>query len=113
MAALEPGAPFPPLALRDARGKQLDPAEGETLYAIWGSGNVFYAVGANGSIVKSSDGGQSWVSQISTTTEVLRGVFGTGTNQTKLSADSWTSYRSATGTGNSWFGETWTANARL
>lgn len=46
-------------------------------------------------------------------TNTSAGNFGTGTNQTKLSADSWTSYRSATGTGNSWFGETWTASARL
>lgn len=48
-----------------------------------------------------------------TQTNTSAGNFGTGTNQTKLSADSWTSYRSATGTGNSWFGETWTASARL
>lgn len=46
-------------------------------------------------------------------TNTSAGNFGTGTNQMKLSADSWTSYRSATGTGNSWFGETWTASARL
>ena len=35
MAALEPGVPFPPLALRDARGKPLDPVEGEALYAVF------------------------------------------------------------------------------
>jgi peroxiredoxin len=35
VAALEPGAPFPPLALRDARGKPLAPAEGETIYAVF------------------------------------------------------------------------------
>lgn len=35
VAALEPGAPFPPIALRDARGKPLDPAGGETLYAVF------------------------------------------------------------------------------
>jgi len=35
VAALEPGAPFPPLALSDARGKQLAPADGETIYAVF------------------------------------------------------------------------------
>jgi photosystem II stability/assembly factor-like uncharacterized protein len=72
-------------------------SSGETLYAIWGSGNVFYAVGANGSIVKSSDGGQSWVSQISTTTEVLRGVFGIGTNQVVAAGDNGVIVRTSDG----------------
>jgi thiol-disulfide isomerase/thioredoxin len=35
VAALEPGDPFPPLALRDAHGKPLDPPDGETLYAVF------------------------------------------------------------------------------
>lgn len=35
MAALEPGAPFPPLALRDGRGKPIDAPASETLYAIF------------------------------------------------------------------------------
>ncbi len=35
MAALEPGALFPPLALRDARGARLDPPADETLYAVF------------------------------------------------------------------------------
>jgi peroxiredoxin len=35
VAALEPGARFPPLALRDERGKRLDRPAGEILYAIF------------------------------------------------------------------------------
>ncbi len=35
MAALEPGAPFPPIALSDERGKTIDAPTGETLYAIF------------------------------------------------------------------------------
>lgn len=35
MAALEPGAAFPPLALRDGRGRPINAPEGETLYAIF------------------------------------------------------------------------------
>ena len=35
MAALEPGDPFPPLALSDGRGKTIDAPAGETLYAIF------------------------------------------------------------------------------
>ena len=35
MAALEPGVPFPPIALHDALGKPLNPADGETLYAVF------------------------------------------------------------------------------
>lgn len=75
-------------------------SSGETLYAIWGTGNTFYAVGANGSIVKSSDGGQSWVSQSSTTTEVLRGIFGTSASQVVAAGDNGVIVR--TSDGNSW-----------
>jgi thiol-disulfide isomerase/thioredoxin len=35
VAALEPGAPFPPLALSDDRGKTIHAPAGETLYAIF------------------------------------------------------------------------------
>jgi len=35
VAVLEPGAPFPPLALSDERGKPIDAPSGETLYAIF------------------------------------------------------------------------------
>ncbi len=70
---------------------------GETLYAIWGTGNTFYAVGANGSIVKSSDGGQSWVAQSSTTNQVLRGVFGTSPTQVVAAGDNGVIVRSTDG----------------
>ena len=35
MAVLEPGDPFPPIALSDERGKAIDAPAGETLYAIF------------------------------------------------------------------------------
>jgi peroxiredoxin len=35
VAALEPGARFPPLALRDERGERLNPPVAETLYAVF------------------------------------------------------------------------------
>jgi peroxiredoxin len=35
VAALEPGAPFPPITLRDAKGAPLPPPKGETLYVVF------------------------------------------------------------------------------
>jgi peroxiredoxin len=35
VAALEPGAPFPPITLRDAKGASLAPPAGETLYVLF------------------------------------------------------------------------------
>jgi thiol-disulfide isomerase/thioredoxin len=35
VAALEPGAPFPPITLRDEKGAPLTPPEGETLYVVF------------------------------------------------------------------------------
>jgi peroxiredoxin len=35
VAALEPGAPFPPIALRDDSGARLPPSDGETLYVVF------------------------------------------------------------------------------
>lgn len=35
MAALEPGAPFPSIPLRDAKGAAVTPANGETLYVVF------------------------------------------------------------------------------
>ena len=35
MAALEPGAPFPPITLSDAKGAPLPSAEAETLYVVF------------------------------------------------------------------------------
>jgi hypothetical protein len=46
-------------------------------------------------------------------TNTAAGNFGTGTNQTNVAVEWFQSYRSATGTGNSWFGESWTASAEL
>lgn len=46
-------------------------------------------------------------------TNTAAGNFGTGTNQTNVAAEWFHSYRPATGTGNSWFGESWTASAEL
>lgn len=72
-------------------------ASGETLYAIWGTGNTFYAVGANGSIQKSSDGGQSFTAQNSTTNQVLRGVFGTSASQVVAAGDNGVIVRTSDG----------------
>lgn len=35
MAALEPGAPFPPITLHDAKGASLPKSDGETLYVVF------------------------------------------------------------------------------
>jgi peroxiredoxin len=35
VAALEPGAPFPPITLNDAKGASLPKSEGETLYVVF------------------------------------------------------------------------------
>jgi len=35
VAALEPGAPFPSITLRDAKGAPLPPPKGETLYVVF------------------------------------------------------------------------------
>jgi thiol-disulfide isomerase/thioredoxin len=35
VAALEPGAPFPPITLRDAKGASLPRPDGETLYVVF------------------------------------------------------------------------------
>ena len=48
---------------------------------MWGSGpNDVFAVGANGTILHSTNDGASWHAQTSGTTQTLYGVWGSGPN---------------------------------
>lgn len=65
-----------------------DLAHGNPLTAIWGTdkGNV-YAIGLNGVIIHTKDGGANWVLLDSGTTVTLNGIWGSGPNDVYVVGD--------------------------
>lgn len=52
----------------------------EVFFGIWGIGLDVYAVGTNGKVIHSKDGGDNWISLNSPTNACLRGVWGDSNN---------------------------------
>src|SRR5689334_11412968 len=71
-ADVAPPAPTPKLARRAVAGS----GDEEALSAVWGSGRRLFAVGSNGKVLRSIDGGERWADQASGTTDWLLGVWG-------------------------------------
>jgi hypothetical protein len=88
--------------------------QGNTLYGVsFTDANTGTATGDDGTIVRTTDGGNSWVIQSSGTTNTLYGVSFTDTNNGTAVGASGTILRTSDG-GNTWFSQTsGTANGLL